>query len=338
MAGPAEKALADRVERDRGEEHHGDEGEGRGVGADVLEAVENLDASDLRVVEDQRSAEFGERPDEDDRAAGEEAGLYQREGDFPETTEAGAAKILGGFLHRGVDVGEGGDGVEVDDRVERERLDDDDAPELVCGEPIEGPPGRAEVELDEEGVESAVLAENLFDPDRADKGRQNHRDQHERAEQSFPGEEKTVADKGERQSDRHGEGGRRAREEEGVAQTAEVGGVGQNGREVGEGESTVGIDESAAENLVNRPDEKRREEHGGEPKNDSGKSLRHRRRDCEDRAKGGKAEVPSAEGERCISTPLGAKCGKAVGHALRDRRDFVVGFGCGGRGLSLIHI
>ena len=72
------------------------------------------------VVEDQRHAEFGERPDEDDGAAGEEAGHDERQRDFAEAAQAGAAEVFRGLLHRRVDVGERGDDVEVDDRVEAE--------------------------------------------------------------------------------------------------------------------------------------------------------------------------------------------------------------------------
>ena len=185
MAGAAEEAFADGVECDGGGEQHGDEGEGERVAANVFEAVKNLDAGDLRVVEDEGRAEFREGPDEDDGAAGEEAGHNERQRDFPKTAEAGAAEILGGFLHRGVNVGEGGDGVEVNDGVEREGLDDGDAPELVCRKPVDRGTGSEQAELAEQGIEGAVLSEHLFNADGADEGRQDHRDEDEGAEETF---------------------------------------------------------------------------------------------------------------------------------------------------------
>src|ERR1019366_7611169 len=102
--------------------------------------------------------------------------------------EAGAAEILRGFLHCGVDVGERGEGVEVDDGIERKRLDDRDAPKLIRREPIDGRRGREQAGVVEEGVERAVLPEDLLDADGADERRQNHRDEDERTEEIFRGE------------------------------------------------------------------------------------------------------------------------------------------------------
>ena len=110
---------------------------------------------------------------------------------FQNAPQPGAAEILRGLLHRRIDVGERGDGVEVDDRVERKRLDDGDAPELVRREPVERPAVRPQAELDDEGVERAVLPEDLLDADGADERRQDHRDENERAEQPLAAEKRT---------------------------------------------------------------------------------------------------------------------------------------------------
>jgi hypothetical protein len=177
VARPAEDALADRVDRHRACEHHGDKRVRERVSADVLQAVIDLDARHLRVVEDQRRAEFREDPDENDRAAREQAGVDERQRDPAEAPQARAAEVLGRLLHGRVDVRQRGDGIKVDDRVERERLDHSDAPELVRREPVERPAAGPEAQVDQECVHGPVLAEDLLDAYCPDEGRKDHGDQ-----------------------------------------------------------------------------------------------------------------------------------------------------------------
>jgi len=115
---PPKKGFAEGVEEHADAEHHEDESEGKGVSSDFLEGVIDLHRGATGEVENERSAEFGEGPDEDDGAAGEESGGHQRKGDAPEFGPSGGAEIFGGFLHGMVDVGEGGGDIQVEYRVE----------------------------------------------------------------------------------------------------------------------------------------------------------------------------------------------------------------------------
>ena len=241
----AEETLAERIEHYRAEQHDGDKGVGERIAANVLEAVENLHRRHAGVVEDERHAEVGERPDENDGTAGEEAGLDQRQGDPPEAAQAGATEIFGSLLHGRVDVGQCRDGVEVDDGVEAEGVDERDAEKLVRAEPVERPAMRPQPEVDEQGVERAILPEDLFDADGADEGRQDHRHEDERPEKALEWKQKPVRHKRQRQGDQQGEDRGRGGEPEGISQAAEVDRVGEQRAEVGEGQPAVGIDEPA---------------------------------------------------------------------------------------------
>ena len=198
-----------------------------------------------RVVEDQRGAEFGEGPDEDDGAAGKQAGLNERQRDLPNPAQTGAAEILRRLFHRRVYIGQSRNGVEIDNRVECQRLDQHNAPELIGGEPVERPTRRPQAQMDDEGVECAVLPKDLLDADGADEGRQDHRDEHERTEDGLARENESVADEREWQGDAECENRRGAGEEEGIPQPGQINRVGQQGADVGEGYLAVRIHETA---------------------------------------------------------------------------------------------
>src|SRR5690606_11900134 len=129
--------------------------------------------------------------------------------------------------------------VEVDDRVERERADERDAPERRDAKPVEGPALGTQAEPDEEGVERAVLSEDLLDADGADEGREDHRHEHDRGERGFAGKLETVAEEGERQADGEGEDARREPEPEGVEQAGAVERIGEQRTEGAKGEVSV---------------------------------------------------------------------------------------------------
>jgi len=84
----------------------------------VFQPGVNLDARHIRISKMRGVAEIGEGPDEDNRAAGKEAGLDQGQGDFSETTEARAARFCAASSIAGIDIGEGGDGIEINQGIE----------------------------------------------------------------------------------------------------------------------------------------------------------------------------------------------------------------------------
>ena len=141
------RPLPSGVEQHGAREHDDHERVRERIVADVLQAVVNLHRHHPGVVKDQRHAEFGERPDEDDGGAGEQARVDQRQRDAPEAPQARAAEVGGGLLHGRIDVGQRRDGVQIDDRVEAECLDEHDAPELAGGKPVERPAGRPQAQV-----------------------------------------------------------------------------------------------------------------------------------------------------------------------------------------------
>ncbi len=262
VAGPPEDALAHGIDEDRADQHDRDQRVGERVSADVLPAVENLDAGDPRVVEHERRPQLREDPDEHDRAAGEESGMDERERDLPEPAKARAAEVLGGLLHRGIDVRQRGDGVQVDVGVEREGFDDSDAPELVRRKPVIGPPMRPQPQVHDQRVERAVLPEDLLDADRAHERRKDHRDEDRGIKETLQGIEVPVGDEGQGHRDQEGERGPGARQEEGIAQGLQVDRVGEERAEEREREAPVRVHEAPLQDLEDRPEEEDSEERG----------------------------------------------------------------------------
>ena len=275
VGGAPEGELAGGVEEDGRGEHDGDQGVGERVAADVLDAVEDLNGGNAGEVKHQGDAEFGERPDKDDGPAGKEAGHDEGEGDAEKFAQPGAAEVLGRLLHGGVDVGEGGDDVEVDDGVEIEGDHGGDAPELALTEPVNGSSGILETEMDEEGVQRALLAENLADADGADEGGQDHRDENEGAEEGFAGEKEAVRDPSQGKSEKKSQGCGKNGEEERVPQAFEVDGVTEDLKDVGEGEVAIAIEEGPAEGFADREKEKAGEKGDGESKDRDRKGFGH---------------------------------------------------------------
>ncbi len=264
MAGAADGGLAERIQQDRRDKHDDDEGEGEGVAADVLDAAENLHGGDAAEVEHEGHAELGEGPDEDDDAAGKEAGHDERKGDATELAEAGAAEVFGSFLHGRVDVGQGGDEVEIEDGVKVQGIHHHDAEHAALAQPVDGMIGVEQMKGLEKGIERAFLAEDLFDPDGADERRQDHGNENERGEEALAGKEVAVGQEGERQGNGGGEQGAPDGHLDRVPQTLEVNGIAEDLDDVVEGETAAGLTESAAEGFPNRKGEEEKEEECGE--------------------------------------------------------------------------
>ena len=217
--------------------------------------VVDLAGRAARVVQHEGGAELGEARDEDERPAGEEARHDEREGDAAEDRPAPAAEVGGGLLHRGVDVGERGADVEEDDRVERERLDEDDADVARLAEPVDRPAA-------EDGVERPVGPEHLGDADGAHEGREDERDENQRAEGLLPGELEAVREPGERNREAGGEERRAEGDAEAVEEALRVDRVAEDAEQVLGREAAV--DEApAADDLEERPEEEA-PQHDGE--------------------------------------------------------------------------
>ncbi len=133
----AEHGLAQHIADDRHRQHHHRQGVGLGAVLHLLEPREDLHRGDLVVIEHQRRAQLGERPDEHDGRAREQPRPDQRQRDLEEPTPRTGAQVLGALVQRGVQVGQRRRGVEVDDGVKVQGLDDDHAPELVGPEQVE---------------------------------------------------------------------------------------------------------------------------------------------------------------------------------------------------------
>ena len=86
-----------------------------------------------------------------------------------------AAEILGRFLHRRIEIGQRRGYVQVEDRIQAQRIERDDPPEAAVPQPVDGLLRPEDAELHEQRIECAVLAEDLPNPDRSHKGRQDHR-------------------------------------------------------------------------------------------------------------------------------------------------------------------
>ena len=187
---------------------------------------------------------------------------------------AGGAEVFGGFLHGGVDVGEGGGDIQVQDRVEVQGVERDDAPEAVLPEPVDGPVRREEMEVVQEGVDAALLAEDFFDADGPDERRQDHRREQQRGERLFSRELVVVAQPGER----HRQGERRERagdgEEEGVTQPLDVHRVAENLGDISKCE-IVPDEERHAQGLHDGINEEHGEERGGQRVDEGGKGAGH---------------------------------------------------------------
>jgi len=175
----AEEHAAAGVEQHAGNQHYGHQGEGERAGADLLELVIDLHCGATRVVEHQRRAKLREAGDEDQRAARKQSRHHQWQRDAAEGSPSTAAKVGGSFLHGRIDVGQRGGDVEVEDRIERQRLQHNHAEDARLAEPVH----RAETE---QRIQRSIGSEDLQQADRADKGWKDHGHKDERAEQAAP--------------------------------------------------------------------------------------------------------------------------------------------------------
>ena len=257
----AQRCLRDIEEPRRHDEHEGDQRIAHWVLVDAVERVEYLHGDNAAVLEDQRRAEVGERPDEHDRRAREIAGQHERERDALEQPPAACADVPPRFLQARINIRQGRRHVQVHDRIQVQHLHDDHA-RHAAAEPVNrltDHPQRRENLIDR-----PAASEDLPHAHCADERRQHHRHEKQSVEERLAAE--FAADHGER--DRHGdkrrdEGDREA-EVDAVEDDRPLLGVGHHQLEEDEREVSVHPD-SVHEHMTEGIDQEDREEgrHGG---------------------------------------------------------------------------
>jgi len=90
--------------------------------------LKNLHRGDAVEIKHQRHAELGEGPYENNRSASKNARHDKGEGDAAEFAKSRATEVDGGFFHGGIDIGQGRDDVQIEDRVKMQGIEQNDAP------------------------------------------------------------------------------------------------------------------------------------------------------------------------------------------------------------------
>ena len=241
----------------RDHEHDGGERVGQGVAVEPLDAVEDLHRRDARHVEDERHAEVGEGPDEDQRAAREEARQDERQRHPAEAPPGARPEVLRHLLERRVELGERGREVEVEDGEEPEGVHRDDPREARLGQPVDRAGGGRQAEEGDGRVERALRAEQVLHADRAHEGRQDHRREEGGRQQAAEREVVPVVEH--RQRQRHA-GRRRGggdADEQGVEQALAVDRVAEDDADVVQGQPAPGRAERLLQDGQGRVDEAR---------------------------------------------------------------------------------
>ena len=74
-----------------------------------------------------------------------------------------------------------------------EGVENDHAPYPPLAQPVDRMGRVEQADVFQQGIQRALLAEDLLDTDSANKRRHDHGNQHQRAEEGFSGKKKTVA-------------------------------------------------------------------------------------------------------------------------------------------------
>ena len=230
----AEHPLADCVKNDRRGEHDGDEREGKRIASDVVNAGENLHRGHAGELEHQGHAQFRKSPDEDDRPAGEKPWHDQRKRNPPEFSKAGASEVFRGLFHGGIEVGEGGDDVEVKNWVEMEGIHHDDSPKPALTQPVDRMVGAHQAQVACSRALSAPSWPRIcLMPMAPTKGGRIIGTRIETGKKTLAREDEAVAEKGEGKSKENRENGACDGEKEGVGQTLQVDRVSEDLYDVG---------------------------------------------------------------------------------------------------------
>ena len=253
MRAPAEHPLARGIEQDRGRQHDGHQGIRERARANVLEPVIDLHRGHPQIIEHERCAQLGERPYENNGAAREQAGQNERKGNAPKLVPTGSAQVGGGLLHGRVDVRHGSHGIQVEDRIEMQRLGHGHGPEPAHGQPVHGLGPGHQIHLHQDGVENPVLTQELPQPDRADKRRQDHGRQDQAGHERLAREVIPRRQQHERHGDDYNDGRGRQGHAKAVAQAFDSHRVPEHLGEEPEREMAV-LDKAAGENPRQGPE------------------------------------------------------------------------------------
>ena len=145
------------------------------------------------------------------------------------------------------------------------------------GEPVDGVAGAEQTAVLEQGVEGAVLAEDLAQADGADEGRQHQRHEDQSDEEGASGKTVTVGEVGQRQAESEGEDRGGGGEQERGQQAVSVDRVSHYRADERHGEVSVRIKKSALYDLHDRPEQEAPEESEGAEENEAGEPARHGR-------------------------------------------------------------
>ena len=181
------------------QQHAEHAGGGRIVGGLADEQLVGLDREDRPVLgEHERHAEILQRLDEHQQPAGEDRRQHERQRDGAQHARARGAEVLRGLLDRDVDRLEGRGDRQHDVRVERQRVDRDDA--LGAVDRVE----RNAERLQRAGHDAGA-AEQQHQRIGADERRQHQRQCGEREQRRLAADRQPREAEGERHADQHGE-------------------------------------------------------------------------------------------------------------------------------------
>ena len=270
-----EEQLAASIEQNCRAEQDNHQREREGICPDVLDAIKNLHRGDAGEVEHERHAQLGKRPDENNRPACEDARHDERKGDAAEFAESGATKILGRLLHRRIHICEGGEDIEIEDRVEVQGIENNDAPYPPLAQPVDRMGRVEQADVLQKGIQRALLAQDLFDANRSNERRHDHWHKHQRAEEGFSGKKETVTHPSERNRNERGEQCAPDTHLERVPESLDIERIPENLGDVVDRKLSIRSDKSPIERLTDRPEKEQREENGCDEEDESGELLTH---------------------------------------------------------------
>src|ERR1044071_5106557 len=137
MTAASDQAFRDIEEQQRYEYHRDDERVAHRVLVKVGYHIKNLHRNQVAVLEDQRGAEIGKCPDENDDRAGKISRKHQRKRDRTKKLEPARSHVAGRFLNARIDIRQSSGEIQIHYRVEMEDFEHDDAAE-TSAQPVNG--------------------------------------------------------------------------------------------------------------------------------------------------------------------------------------------------------
>jgi hypothetical protein len=276
-----EDELSDDIENRAADQHHDDQRVRQRVARHLRQPMKNLHGRDGVKVEHQWRTKLGEAPDQNDRPAREQSRPHQWQRDSPENRATRCAKVRRRLFHRRIDVRQRGRDVQEEDRIERQRLDENDAEQSRVAEPVDRRVAVNESDFRRDRRQRSEPPENLPHPNRADERRQDQRHQQQCVDDRFAA--KVISHGKNRQRhadanahDRHANGDERT-----VDQPLAKVGVEKDRLEVAErepagaGVRAADAKKRDAHDLVNRPEQKDGEDRQDEREQQVGTGATH---------------------------------------------------------------